>query len=142
MAIRLVFVRPGHILCLYSSALILNVAESCFKPNYYCNSYQILANKISRVKFSWMMRTLTVKSAKIHLSKICINEETMIHISSLIYAIRLQCIINMNHNYMICTDHYYYYYQHHFWHWRVYTEGKACTRCLPKAKEPKKQAAY
>ena len=26
-------------------------------------------------------------------------------------------------------------------HWKVYTEGKACTRCLPKAKEPKKQMA-
>ena len=31
-------------------------------------------------------------------------------------------------------------------HWRAYTEGKACTRCLPKAaakaaKEPKKQTA-
>ena len=26
-------------------------------------------------------------------------------------------------------------------HWRAYTEGKACMRCLPKAKEPKKQTA-
>ena len=26
-------------------------------------------------------------------------------------------------------------------HWRAHTEGKACMRCLPKAKEPKKQMA-